>query len=419
MSIGSLADADGHNSIAIGAGSKANGQNSIAIGAGSITTRDNQLVLGDAKQETTITNLNRGNILQTTAIKGSMSTVMANQDGTLKRTNTVEIEDGNTTINGKKIILGDEKSSINAPNLAGGGLIETDKKGNLVGTNIDASNIIDNTQQISINTEQISDNTSNIHKNRKDINKLKSAARSLGDAAEAAGAMGAALSGIPEVSLLPDEPIRCGIAGGGYGSQYAIAGGCAARIQDSLHINGAIAYSPTVDYHYGSTSSLAGRLGISFPLGGGGAQKAAQPAERTSGENWMGDDTSSSSTPRTSSSTPPVQPLWYRTEVSQTIAKLQDDVSSRDEQIDELKTRLEQLIDAQESEIKEPDHANSELIALLQKRIQDLEHERQQSEEEDDRQNAQIKTLQQKLMDQETRFDALMQKLQSMLPSKP
>ena len=56
---------------------------------------------------------------------------------------------------------------------------------------------------------------------------------------------------------------------------------------------------------------------------------------------------------------------------------------------------------------------------IYQKRIQDLEHERQQSEEEDDRQNAQIKTLQQKLMDQETRFDALMQKLQSMLPSKP
>ena len=165
-----------------------------------------------------------------------MGTIMANQDGTLKRTNTLEVNDGTTSINGDKIIIGDEQSTTQIPSLAGGGLIEADSDGNLTSSNVSASTIIDN-------SNQIKNNTSNISKNRKDINKLEGAARSLGDAAEAAGAMGAALSGIPEVSLHPDEPLRCGFAGGGFGSQYAIAGGCAARIKDSIHLNGAIALS--------------------------------------------------------------------------------------------------------------------------------------------------------------------------------
>jgi hypothetical protein len=98
-------------------------------------------------------------------------------------------------------------------------------------------------------------------------NNLGRAARGLGAAAESAGAVGAALSGLPEVSLLPDEPARCGFAGGGYGSQYSVAGGCALRIKDRFHLNGAIAYTPSVDYVYGSTASVAGRIGFSFPLG--------------------------------------------------------------------------------------------------------------------------------------------------------
>ena len=42
-----------------------------------------------------------------------------------------------------------------------------------------------------------------------------------------------------------------------------------------------------------------------------------------------------------------MQPLWHVTEVNQPIAKLESDVSSRDEQIELLKSRLQKLMDEQ------------------------------------------------------------------------
>jgi len=38
-------------------------------------------------------------------------------------------------------------------------------------------------------------------------------------------------------------------------------------VGDRLHLNGALSYTPSVDYEYGSTASIAGRLGFSFPPG--------------------------------------------------------------------------------------------------------------------------------------------------------
>ena len=99
------------------------------------------------------------------------------------------------------------------------------------------------------------------------VPKLETAARGLGLAIQTSGAIGAAMSAVPELTLQEDEPIRCAIGVGGYGSQYATAAGCALRIKDRIQLNGAISYAPSIDYVYGSTSSIAGRLGISFPLG--------------------------------------------------------------------------------------------------------------------------------------------------------
>ena len=101
----------------------------------------------------------------------------------------------------------------------------------------------------------------------KTIPKLESAARGLGRAVESSGAIAAAMSAIPEVTLQEDEPMRCGVGTGGFGSQYAVSAGCAVRVGDRLHLNGALSYSPSVDYDYGNTPSVAGRLGFSFPLG--------------------------------------------------------------------------------------------------------------------------------------------------------
>ncbi|MDA0258255.1 MAG: YadA-like family protein, partial [Cyanobacteria bacterium] len=348
--IGSKTRATAEESTALGAGAKATQTNSIAIGASSTTTRANQMVLARPQVEITAPSLQRSNSIDVSTNQDQLSTVMASDDGTLKRTNALTSENGKTTINGSNVTLGDENTQVQVPSLSGRGdsLVGVNNDGELFNSSFDPSAIIDNSNQINQNIQQINNNTTNISKNRKDINKLEGAARSLGDAAEAAGAMGAALSGIPEVSLHPDEPVRCGFAGGGFGSQYAVAGGCAARIKDSIHLNGAIAYSPTVDYHYGSTSSLAGRVGFSFPIGGGGSKQSSSSKVQPSGEDWSGN--TSERNPETNqqpSAAPPVQPLWYRTEVKQTIAKLETDVSSRDEQIELLKTRLKKLIDDQ------------------------------------------------------------------------
>ena len=108
---------------------------------------------------------------------------------------------------------------------------------------------------------------------------------------------------------------------------------------------------------------------------------------------------------------------WYRSEVKQEISKLQEDLSSRDQQIQDLKTRLEQLMQVPPSN-RAASQANDDIIAALKKRIDELEEEKRQSALEDDRQNAEIEELKDKLEQQETRFEALMRQLQSLLPKR-
>ena len=353
-----------------------------------------------------------------------MGMVMAQSDGTLVRTNALTTKGGNTTINGKTITIGDDKTTIKMPGQAadGEGILGVNSDGTVV--TIDADIDIDDigAGDIVTNATKIEKNTNKINKNTKRIKKLEKGMDRVQDAAEAAGAVGAALSGVPELSPFADEPVRCGISAGGYGSQYALAAGCAARLTERVQINGAFAYTPSVDYNYGSSSSIAGRVGFSFPLGVNPNKPPVQL--QASGQNWLDPkadrDTSTSS--NNSNTAPPVQPLWYRTEVKHTIAKLQSDVVSRDQQIDTLKSKLELLIEQQNQTKTNPEaqaaQSNSSLIPMLQQRIDELEQEKQQAEQEDQQQDNRIKELEQKLADQESRFTALMKRLQGMLPKQ-
>lgn len=215
----------------------------------------------------------------------------------------------------------------------------------------------------------------------------------LGQAVESSGAVAAALSAIPEVSLQDDEPVRCGVGTGGYGSQYALSAGCAVRVGDRLHLNGALAYTPSVDYEYGSTPSVAGRLGFSFPLG--------RIAKASTASNDISE---------------------YRSEVNSNIAKLQSDVASRDQQIDELKQQLDQLLNNQTLPENDDAAAESEattnLIALLKSRIEQLETEKRQSEAENARQDQKIQDLEDKLEAQESMFKRMMNQLKSLMPGQ-
>ena len=201
--------------------------------------------------------------------------------------------------------------------------------------------------------------------------------RNLGQAVEAAGAMGAALSGLPEVSLAPDEPVRCGFGAGGWGSQYSVAGGCAARVADRLHVNGAIAYTPTVDYAFGSTPSVGGRVGFSFPLG-----KTKKPQQTLA----------------------KLEPA-----PQQAMAKL---IDQREEQIAKLTEQLEKL---QQSSVSS--EANEQLIALLRERIDELEAEKDQADAENQRQDDKIKQLESKLSQQQSLMERMMNQMKKLMPN--
>jgi len=82
------------------------------------------------------------------------------------------------------------------------------------------------------------------------------------------GAMTAAMSALPTYVGSQDEWGRCGVGGGGIGGGVgAAAFGCAVRIGDRMHLNGAMAIGPSQDYDAGTTSPLTGRIGLTFPLG--------------------------------------------------------------------------------------------------------------------------------------------------------
>ena len=109
-----------------------------------------------------------------------------------------------------------------------------------------------------------------------------------------------------------------------------------------------------------------------------------------------------------------MQPLWYRTEVKQEIAKLNEGVKNRDQQIQDLKTRLEQLMQAPPTN-GAASQASDDIVAMLKQRIAELEEEKKRSEKEDQRQNAQIEALEKKLADQESRFEKMMKRIQSLV----
>ena len=255
-------------------------------------------------------------------------------------------------------MIGSATTEVTVPNLAGSG------------TAIIAANEDGTLQRSAVSIGDL-DNAVN-----KRLPKLESAARSLGTAVEAAGAMGAALSSLPEVSLLPDEPMRCGFGTGGWGSQYSVAGGCAARIADRVHINGAIAYTPSVDYEFGSTPSVGGRLGFSFPIG-----KLNKPKQE-------------------------LAKLDHGHQ--QAMAKL---VDQRDQQIAKLSEQLEQLQQSAGSS-----EANEQLIALLRERIEELEAEKQQADAENQRQDDKIKQLETKLSQQQSLMERMMKQMKKLMP---
>jgi hypothetical protein len=215
------------------------------------------------------------------------------------------------------------------------------------------------------------------------IPKLESAARGLGRAVETSGAIASAMSAIPEVTLQEDEPMRCGVGTGGFGSQYAFSAGCAVRVGDRLHLNGALSYSPSVDYNYGSTPSVAGRLGFSFPLGRIAKASTTDEATQVEGSDEI---------------------QKYLSEMEGNIDALQSDVELRDGQIDALKEKLDALLNGKGNNQQQgssiTSEATTQLITMLKQQIMQLEEEKKASEAEDQKRDLEVVVLRNELNQQ-------------------
>ena len=223
------------------------------------------------------------------------------------------------------------------------------------------------------------------------IPKLENAIGDLGRAVETTGAIAASMSAVPEVSLGVDEPMRCGFGTGGFGSQYAVAAGCALRVANRLHLNGALSYAPSVDYGYGSTPSLAGRFGFSFPIGGSFKSNGT-----TTASNYQELLQATASTPQE----------WkqYQIAVATNITQLQSELEERDEEIEELKDQYESEIKVLAHKLEESEKEDERQDALIKK----LEDEKRESDKEDEQRDALIRSQQQQIAEMQVKLEKLL-----------
>ena len=169
---------------------------------------------------------------------------------------------------------------------------------------------------------------------------LDKAFQGLGNGLNSMAAMTAALSGLPNAVGLDDEWGRCGVAAGGSGGIGAAALGCAVRIGDRIHLNGALGIGPSYDYAAGSTSPLTGRIGLTFPLGFI-QRKHTTVAVLPNGES-----------------------------VAQAIGVRDQQISTLTKQIGDLQTRINSLTTVAASE--KPNAATDALVKDLQAQVQAL-----------------------------------------------
>ena len=172
-----------------------------------------------------------------------------------------------------------------------------------------------------------------------------------------------------------------------------------------MHLNGALSYSPSIDYDYGSTPSVAGRLGFSFPLG---------RIAKTTPKNDVAQAEGS----------PAFQA--YLSEMEGNIDALQSDVELRDGQIDALKIKLDALLNGKGNDQQQgssiTSEATTQLIAMLKEQIKQLEEEKKASDAEDEKQNAliaaqagQLTTQEEKLATQESEIKSLRRSLMNVM----
>jgi hypothetical protein len=161
---------------------------------------------------------------------------------------------------------------VNSANQNGGEvrLTTVDNAGNLGTSDFSLNSLTNNLSSINHNISAINNQISRIN------NALESVNRQI----MSVGALASALSSIPNITS-GDQRYGCGIGTGVYGSGLAGSAGCVVRVSERVWVNAAVAATRYTDTGFGSTPSIAGRLGLFFQWGGSQAAPAtAAPGVR-------------------------------------------------------------------------------------------------------------------------------------------
>jgi len=251
IAIGQLSRAEALKATALGAAAKATGQEATAIGTSAQAANTGASAFGFAANAMGFDSTAIG---ANSVATGEFSTALGAQSvATAPFSTAIGAQAKATQPN--QIVIGTNISKLTIPSLGQAGsflgsanqngstrLLSTDGEGNLGTANVSSSQV-------------------------ERIPAIESAMSKFGSAMNAGTSIALALSAVPTVSEDPREPIRCGIGTGGYGGTYAFGLGCAARVFNRLQINGGLSFAPPVDYGYGTTPKVGGRIGFSFPLG--------------------------------------------------------------------------------------------------------------------------------------------------------
>jgi hypothetical protein len=251
IAIGQISEALGLRATAVGAAAKASAIQSTAIGNNAVADQLKSSAFGFAAY---------GSGLSSTAIgtssnaSGEFSTSLGAESlATAPFSTAIGAQAIATQPN--QIVIGTNSSKVTIPSLGKDGsflgttnqngttrLWTTDAEGNLGTSNVSVSQV-------------------------ERLPAMESAMYKMGTAMNAGTSIALALSAVPTVSEDPREPIRCGVGTGSYGGTYAFGLGCAAKVFNRLHVNGGLSFAPPVDYGYGTTPKIGGRIGFSFPFG--------------------------------------------------------------------------------------------------------------------------------------------------------
>ena len=245
------------------------------------------------------------------------------------------------------------------------------------------------------------------------------------DTIGATGALSAALGALPTTVLLPDETLRCGIGTGTYSSEFAGALGCAVKMKERLFLNAGIAATTSESILEGPM----GRLGFSIGFGGSPSQakqrelsqipntldslqSASSLAEYGNGSqknvySMRGEATSTSSNSLTDN-------FSNQIALAGEVEKLKHEASAKEDEINQLRIKLENLLNDQAKGTKSPEKSQKQIDHLKDKiniLINQLANERASSEAIQDEQDETIAQLRKELEKQKSITERIMKHL--------